>query len=105
MKTIKNISKQPYQLLIFTLFLLILPLNSSATDLSLEGYSEITAPEVKVMIDNGRPVLIVNVLSELEYDIQHISGSINIPIDEMLTTTKLPEDQDTPLVFHCLSER
>lgn len=78
---------------------------ASSSDLPLGGYSEITAPELKELTDSGREVLIINVLSKIEFDIQHISGSINIPIDKMATTDKLPEDKSMPLVFHCLSER
>ncbi|MCB2180443.1 MAG: hypothetical protein KQH63_00270 [Desulfobulbaceae bacterium] len=100
-----HILHKSYPFLILSLLLLMLPLSSGATELSMDGYSEITAPEVMKLFDQGRPVLIINVLSELEYDMQHINGSINIPITKMLTTKKLPKNLDTPLVFHCLSER
>lgn len=92
-------------LLALTLFLLAQPTSGRATEFSMEGYKEITAPELKEMKDSGRDVLIINVLSKIEYDIQHVTDSINIPIVKMLTTTDLPEDKSIPLVFHCLSDR
>lgn len=67
-------------------------------------YKVITAPEVKAMLDEER-ALVVHVLSEIEYNIQHIGGDINIPITDMPTTEKLPRDKDKPLVFYCMGER
>lgn len=72
---------------------------------SLEGYKEIAAFELKQMLDSNRKIVIVNVLSEIEYAFQHITGSINIPITKMTTTKDLPVDKSTPLIFHCLSDR
>jgi rhodanese-related sulfurtransferase len=69
-----------------------------------ETFKEITAPEVKDMIEEGN-VVVVHVLSEIEYGIQHIPDSINIPIVKMKTTDKLPQDLETPLVFYCMGER
>ncbi len=85
---------------------LLFPLSKGrATELSTDGYKEITAPELKAMKDSGRDVLIINVLSKIEYDIQHVSGSINIPIVKMMSTDDLPGDKKLPIVFHCLSDR
>lgn len=64
-------------------------------------YKDITAPEVKAMLDEGK-TLVIHVLSEIEYNVQHISGSINIPITDMKTTDKLPKDKNIPLIFYCM---
>jgi len=69
-----------------------------------EPFKLITAPEVKDLIEDGK-VVVVHVLSEIEYGIQHIPGSINIPIVKMKTTDKLPKDKDRPLVFYCMGKR
>jgi rhodanese-related sulfurtransferase len=69
-----------------------------------EGIKNLTAPEVKSMIDRGDSIL-VHVLSELEYDIQHVTGSINIPVIEMETTEKLPRNKNIPLIFYCMGSR
>ncbi len=90
---------------ILLLGLLVLPWTAGASETSMEGYREIAAFELKQLLDSGRKVLIIDVLSKIEYDFQHISGSINIPIVQMLTTDRLPPDRQTILVFHCLSER
>lgn len=67
-------------------------------------YSTITAPELKEMIAEEN-VVVINALSRIEYEIQHIKGSINIPVVEMASTDKLPADLSTPLVFYCLGTR
>ncbi|MCK9294407.1 MAG: hypothetical protein M0P70_04940 [Desulfobulbaceae bacterium] len=97
----------PYRicLAILLLGLFVLPWTAEASETSMEGYREIAAFELKQLLDSGRKVLMINVLSKIEYDFQHISGSINIPIVQMLTTDRLPPDRQTILVFHCLSER
>jgi len=90
---------------ILLLCLLVLPWAAGASETSMEGYREIAAFELKQLLDSGRKALIIDVLSKIEYDFQHISGSINIPIVQMLTTDRLPPDRQTILVFHCLSDR
>jgi len=65
---------------------------------------EITAPELKNMIDGGKAV-VVHCLSKIEYEMQHITGSVNIPITRMNDAGVLPESKETPLVFYCMGER
>ncbi len=65
----------------------------------------INAPEVKKMIEEEQPVLLVNVLSQLEYESLHITGSINIPIDKLKSSNLLPEDKNTPVIFYCMGHR
>ena len=69
-----------------------------------EAYEHLTAPEVKSMIENNE-TLLVHVLTSVEFDMQHISGSVNIPIVELETTDKLPKDHDIPLIFYCMGMR
>lgn len=65
-------------------------------------YKIITAPEVKSMIENDPRVVVINVLSSIEYDGLHITGSINIPIINLTSSPLLPQDKSTPLVFYCM---
>ena len=69
-----------------------------------KNYQTITAPEVKNMQEKGEAVLI-HVLSELEFEMQHIAGSINIPVNEIKTTDKLPKDKETRLIFYCMGRK
>ena len=67
-------------------------------------YPDLTAPEVKMMVEE-QGALLVHVLSRLEYDIQHIPGSINIPITEVSTSELLPVDKNKPVIFYCMGVR
>jgi rhodanese-related sulfurtransferase len=86
-------------LLLFVSVGLLLPFPTQA-----EKIQTLTAPEVKNMVDNGNVVLI-NTLSAIEFEIQHIPTSINIPVITMKVTDKLPEDTNTRLIFYCMGIR
>ncbi len=64
----------------------------------------ITAPEVKYMVSQGN-TLLIHALSEIEYELQHIPESINIPVTEMYHTDKLPEDKNKRLIFYCMGAK
>jgi rhodanese-related sulfurtransferase len=68
-----------------------------------EIFNVVTAPEVRYMIEDGELTL-VNVLSEAEYAVQHIPGSVNIPVTEMETTDRLPSDKTAPVSFYGMGE-
>ncbi len=84
--------------------LLVQPVLASEPTPNLDGFSIISAPMVKHMLD-ANTGMVINVLSDLEFDMQHISGSINIPISNLETTDQLPKDPNTMLVFYCMGKR
>lgn len=88
-------------LLLFCVFAPALPCGAQAEN---PGYMEISAPELKTMLDE-KNCLLVHALSRIEYEIQHIEGSINIPVIEMNTTTLLPKNKAMPLIFYCMGTR
>lgn len=49
-------------------------------------------------------MLLVNPLSDIEFNEGHIPGSINIPLHTIMRSDKLPENLDTPIVTYCLRE-
>ena len=67
--------------------------------------SPITAPEVKGMIAGDSKVMLIHTLSSIEFLIQHIPGSINIPTNKIATTTLLPADKNASLIFYCMGKR
>jgi rhodanese-related sulfurtransferase len=71
----------------------------SAKSSSLKGYKEINASALKSMMDAGDP-LVVFPLSGIEYRDQHITGSVNIPLQDL--SSGLPKDKNKTLVFYCL---
>jgi len=88
----------------FSLILFFLILMTVSVQANPEKIRETSAPEVKNMLENGQAVLI-HVLSKTEFEMQHIPESINIPIIHMKTTSALPRDKTTPLIFYCMGKR
>ncbi|MEN8199159.1 MAG: rhodanese-like domain-containing protein [Thermodesulfobacteriota bacterium] len=84
---------------------LTLQLTTSLAQADGDGYSEITAPEAKVLQEKNSDAVIVNVLSKLEFEIQHIPNSISIPINQFETTSLLPEDKNAPILTYCMGAR
>ena len=64
----------------------------------------LTAPEVKKMVEEDG-ALLIHVLSQIEFEMQHIPNSINIPIIQVAESDKLPTQLDKPLIFYCMGER
>ncbi len=92
----------PKQLILTLCLLCILPtfLHAEANQ-----FSEITAPETKLMMEQDQSVILINVLSALEYELQHIPNSISIPVNCLKQTSLLPDNKDTPLIFYCMGPR
>lgn len=67
-------------------------------------YKNLTAPEVKKMLDENK-ALLIHVLSKIEFEMQHIPGSINIPITQVEKTHDLPPDMGAPIIFYCMGLR
>lgn len=89
--------------LYFSFFLFFLWANSIAAN-ETRILKIITAPEVREMLDRKEGILI-NSLTSIEYTIQHIPGSINIPLYEMDNNENLPDNKNTTLIFYCMGKR
>ena len=93
-----------------TIAMLILLSNpvSAIVNMSIpDGITVVAAPQVREMKQSGEYVLI-NSLSKIEFRIQHIPGSINIPVDESLGANiqnpQFPQDKSTALIFYCMGD-
>ena len=90
--------------------LIIIPLLAAAFILAAgaahaEQFPEISAKELKAKMDAGKKLTLINALSEIEFKDKHIPGSINIPMQEILTTDKLPADKNQLIVTHCMGRK
>lgn len=63
-------------------------------------FPDVSASDVKSMLDAKENFLLVNALSDIEFNLEHIPGSINIPAGEIQTTNKLPQDKGALIVFY-----
>ena len=64
-----------------------------------KGYKEIDAAGTKALMENAG-ALVVFPLSPIEFDNQHIEGSVNIVMD--MLEYELPGDKERIIVFYCL---
>jgi len=60
---------------------------------------QLTAPELKAMMDRGEPFELVDVRTELERETAHIEGSRLL--DQAYHDYLLTLDRQTPIVFQC----
>lgn len=89
----------PRYIMLFTMILVFAPLSVSALEIP-EGVKVLTAPEVRQMRDNS-DALLVHTLSRIEYRMQHIPESVNIPVDEVKHSPKMPANKNAPVIFYC----
>jgi 3-mercaptopyruvate sulfurtransferase SseA len=68
-------------------------------------FPEITAEQLKAKMDAGEKLVLVNPLSDIEYNAGHIPGSVNIPLQNILRTKKLPKDPNQLIVTYCLGRK
>jgi rhodanese-related sulfurtransferase len=66
-----------------------------------ENFPKITAEQVKAKLDAGEKLLLINPLSDIEFQDKHIPGSINIPLQNILVAD-LPKDKDRLIITYCL---
>lgn len=87
------------------LFLVALVLVVSPSVKADHHLNVLTAPEVKKMLASTPNATLIHALSRIEFEQQHIPGSINIPTDDMAETQALPVNKATPLIFYCMGIR
>lgn len=92
-----TVTKPQYLVFIILLFLFQYAAHAFSVP---EEVKVVTAPVVKRMV-NEQGILLVDSLSEIEYSMQHIPNSINIPSPSVPTSSKMPSDKNTPIIFYC----
>jgi rhodanese-related sulfurtransferase len=69
---------------------------------SAENFKNITADELKKMLDNKTKLALVDAREEMEYAQGHIPRAINIPPEKLgKIETLLPKNKQTLLVIYC----
>lgn len=70
-----------------------------------DDFTDLAPPQLKSRMDSDKSLLVINPLSDLEFNEGHIPGSINIPFHELATSDRLPADKDVPMVTYCLGPK
>ena len=67
--------------------------------------ADLSASELKALMDSHEKVFVLNPLSEIEYNEGNIPGSVSVPLHQIMTTDKLPADKQTLIVTYCLGPK
>ncbi len=70
-----------------------------------KNFPEIKAEQLKAKMDAGEKLLLINPLSDIEFNDKHIPGSVNIALQSILITKKLPEQKDQLIITYCLGRK
>ena len=62
----------------------------------------ITAPEVKSIMETDKTAVLINALSKINFQMQSIPGSINIPLPDIKTSKLIPKNKKLPIIVYCL---
>lgn len=81
---------------ILAAFALVFAVHAHAGD-----FPEITAEQLKAKMDAGEELLLVNPLSDIEFQECHIPGSVNIPVHTILITDELPKKRNHLIITYC----
>jgi hypothetical protein len=71
----------------------------------LGDWRDLSAKELKGILDAGQEVFLLNPLSDIEFNEGHIPGSVNIPLHTIMRSDKMPVNTDTLIVTYCLSQK
>lgn len=77
----------------------------AAVPASSKDFPEITAEQLKAKMDAGESLMLLNALSDIEFQDKHIPGSINIQLQEIMITQNLPKDKNQLIVTYCLGRK
>ncbi len=80
--------------------LIIVPLLLFTSSIWADDFLDISTSDLKNQLDSKERFLLVNALSDIEFNLEHIPGSVNIPAGEIQKTDKLPQDKETLIVVY-----
>jgi hypothetical protein len=89
----KSISLRGYLLILVTL-LLFNPAIWAA------DFPDISTSDLKNKLDAKENFFLLNSETDIEFTAEHIPGAVNIPVGEIQTTDKLPQDKETLIAIY-----
>jgi predicted sulfurtransferase len=82
--------------------LLILFLGAMCFSVYAQNFRNVTAEELKKMVDRRAKMAIVDARSEEEYKLGHVTGAVNVPGYKLyLLDRLLPKNKKTPIIIYC----
>lgn len=88
------------RLSVWSRLLMIVSLLAFAPSIWADDFTTISTRALKSKLDAKEQFVLVNALSDIEFGLEHIPGSISIPVGQIKTTDKLPKDKEKLIVFY-----
>ena len=84
---------------------LLLLLGFVPAALATQEFTDVSAVELKAMLENEPEVFLLNPLPSLLFRQGNIPGSINIRWFDIADSSAMPEDRTIPIVTYCMGPR
>jgi len=82
--------------------LVLVPLLLFTPSIWAADFPEISTSDLKNKLDAKEGVFLLNAESDIDFNVEHIPGAVNIPSGALgeITPDKLPQDKDTLVVVY-----
>jgi hypothetical protein len=68
-------------------------------------FPDYSAQQLKAMMDRGDRIFLLCPLADIVFNEKNIPRSVNIPLKEIMKTTKMPKDKNTQIITYCLGPK
>ena len=80
--------------------LILMPLLLFTPSIWAADFLDISTSDLKNKLDAKESFFLLNSESDIEFNVEHIHGAVNIPAGEIQATDKLPQDKETLIVVY-----
>ena len=69
------------------------------------GYVIVTGAEAKELFESNENVILLDVRNQGEFDVEHLDGSVLIPVDQLESRLSELPDKDAVIIIYCRAGR
>ena len=80
--------------------LILVPLLLFTPAMWAADFLDISTSDLKNKLDAKESFFLLNSESDIEFNVEHIPGAVNIPVGEIQATDKLPQDKETLIAIY-----
>ncbi len=80
--------------------LILVPLLLFTPSIWAADFPEISTSDLKNKLDAKESFFLLNSESDIEFNVEHIPGAVNIPVGKIQATDKLPQDKEKLIVIY-----
>ena len=80
--------------------LILVPLLLFTPSIWAADFLDISTSDLKNKLDAKESFFLLNSETDIEFSAEHIPGAVNIPVGEIQSTDKLPQDKETLIAIY-----